>query len=116
MDRDAASPLPVPSDPTAIAEVVPPYEWKFVRNVAFVGCGLLAFAAVIGLVATAVDAAPEWPGHPARLLLVLVGSVSLGAAVSMRPDLWQAWALGAAGAALAVVGTPAHWDSFRILF
>ena len=45
-----------------------------------------------------------------------VGAITVGAAVSMRPDLWQAWAIGTGAALLAIVGTPAHWDSFRLLF
>jgi hypothetical protein len=77
---------------------------------------MLAAAALLGLVATAVGAGPEWFGNPARLVLVLVGAITAGAAVSMRPESWRAWAFGAAGMALAVAGTPAHWDSFRLLF
>jgi hypothetical protein len=34
----------------------------------------------------------------------------------MRSDLWQAWAVAAAAALFAVFGTPAHWDSFRLVF
>ncbi len=108
MDRDA-----VPAQ--SIAEVVPPFEWASVRKVGSVGLGLVAGAAVLGLVATALGA-PPWGLHTARLFLVFIGAITTGAAVSMRPDLWQAWALGAAAGALAVVGTPAHWDSFRLLF
>lgn len=116
MERDAAGALPVPSDPTKIAEVVPPYEWPFVRKIAFVGCGMLAAAALIGLLATALDAGSTWPGHYPRLVLVLIGAITVGGALSMRPDLWQAWALGTVGCILAIFGTPAHWDSFRTLF
>src|SRR5262245_46124161 len=107
MDRDA-------HPPTSLAEVVPPFEWSAVRQVGFSGATLLACAAVLGLVATATDVPSAV--HTARLLLVLVGSITVGAAVSMRPDLWQAWAIGTGGAVLALVGTPAHWDSFRLLF
>lgn len=113
MDRDAA--LPVPSDPTALAEVVPPYEWNFVRKVGFVGVGLLAIAAAIGLTATALEAGPEWPGNGVRLFLVLFGAIITGAAVSMRPDMWQAWGLGTLATILGYIGIPMHWDSFRIL-
>lgn len=109
MDRDA--PPLVSASP---AEVVPPFEWPAVRRVGSLGLSLLAAAAGLGLIATAVDV--PWPVHTARLFLVLFGAVTTGAAVSMRPDLWPAWAVGAIGAALAVVGTPAHWDSFRLLF
>jgi hypothetical protein len=115
MDRGAA-PNSSPAVANSAAEVVPPFEWPFVRKVGLVGAGLLAVAVVLGLVATAIDAAPQWPGHSVRLFLVLFGAIAAGAAVSMRPDLWQAWALGAGSALLAVFGTPAHWDSFRMLF
>ncbi len=115
MERDAAA-APHLSHPATLAEVVPPFEWAFVRKVGLVGAGLLALAAALGLVATAINATPAWPGHGARLVLVLLGSLTAGGAVSMRPDLWQAWALGAGAAILAIVGVPAHWDSFRLLF
>ena len=50
------------------------------------------------------------------MLLVVTGALAAGGAVSLRPDLWKAWALGAGAALLAVAGTPAHWDTFRLLF
>ncbi len=53
---------------------------------------------------------------PVQLFLVFVGTVIAGAAVSMRPDLWWVWGLGAVAAALASVGLPASWDSFPPLF
>jgi hypothetical protein len=68
--------------------VVPPFEWAFVRKVALAGIGLLAVATALGLVATVIDAPPQWPLHSVRLFLVLVGALTAGAAVSMRPDLW----------------------------
>lgn len=107
MDRDAAAAPP---------EVVPPFEWPAVRKVAAAGLGLLGLAAALGGAATALDAGPQWPGHVARVLLVLAGAVTLGAALSMRPDLWAAWALACAGALVAVPAVPAHWDSFRLFF
>jgi hypothetical protein len=112
MDRDA-TPLP-PAD--APAEVVPPVEWAVVRKVGLVGTGLVAAAAVLGLVATGMGDSVPSAVHTARLVLVLVGAVTAGAAVSMRPDLWRAWAVGGAAALLAVAGVPAHWDSFRLMF
>lgn len=111
MDRDAAPASPAPAD-AALAEVVPPVEWAVVRKIGLAGAALIAVAAALGLA----DAPPEWPGHTARMLLVLAGAVTAGGAVSLRPDLWKAWAVGAAAALLAVAGTPAHWDSFRLLF
>jgi hypothetical protein len=113
MDRGANA--LAPSD-TAGVEVVPPVEWPTVRKIGLAGAGLLTVAAALGLVASALaDPAPA-ALQTARLLCVLVGSITVGAAVSMRPDMWQVWALGAGAAVLAVVGTPAHWDSFRLLF
>src|SRR5262249_5157302 len=50
-----------------------------------------------------------------RLLLVLVGAVTAGAAVSLAPGRWPLWAVGAAAAVLARFGIPEHWDSFRML-
>jgi hypothetical protein len=112
MDRDATALTP---SNTAGAEVVPPIEWPTVRKIGLVGAGLIAVAAALGLVTTALpDPVPAL--QTARLLCVFVGSITVGAAVSMRPDLWRTWAIGAGAAVLAVVGTPAHWDSFRLLF
>jgi hypothetical protein len=122
MDRGAVSGLA--GAPISSADVVPPYEWGFVRRVALVALGLLGTATVLGLVVTALDdPAPDsdlasvvGALHSARLFLVLGGAITAGAAVSMRPDRWQTWALGAGAGLLAVFGTPAHWDSFRLLF
>ena len=105
MDRDAES----------VAGVVPPPEWAFVRKVGLVGLGMVAGAAALGLVAT-VMGSPPWVLHTARLWLVFVGALAAGSAVSMRPDRWEAWAIGAGAGLLAVGGMPAHWDSFRLMF
>jgi hypothetical protein len=102
MDRDAPAP-PV--------EVVPPVGWKLARGVAAAGGGMIALAALLGLV----DGSPG-PVSTARLFLVFVGSVTAGVGISLRPDRWEAWAIGAAAAAVGVAGVPAHWDSFRLLF
>jgi hypothetical protein len=95
--------------------VVPPHPWQTVLQVGRVGIGLTGVAALLGLVTLLGDDTP-WPIHTARLLLVFVGAIIAGAAVSMRPDLGKAWALGGLAALLAVPGTPAHWDSFRLVF
>src|SRR5881296_2172184 len=102
MDRGASAlpSAPVP-DPSAGADVVPPHPLPAVLRVGVVGLVLIAGAVALGLVATAAGASVNSPIHPARVLLVFAGAVTVGAAVSMRPDLWQAWALGAAGAVLA---------------
>jgi len=80
------------------------------------GLGLVAVSALLGLVATTIGDSAPWPIHTARLFLVLIGSITVGAAVSIRPDLSQIWAVAAATALLGLVGIPAHWDSFRLLF
>lgn len=115
MERDAAPLAPPPSalDPSS---AVPPVAWETVRKVGVAGAGLTAAAAVLGIAVAAIGDSAPWPLATARLALVFVGAVAAGLAVSWRPDLWQAWAIGAATALFAVFGTPAHWDSFRLLF
>ena len=110
MDRDAPLPLP-----PSVHDVVPPVAWETVRKVALTGLALAGAAAALGLVATFAGEVPSVL-HTARLLLVFAAGVFAGSAVSLRATMWQAWALGAATAAAAWVGTPAHWDSFRLLF
>ena len=115
MDSGAPSVRTAPN-PTTLADVVPPHEWPFVRKVGFAGVGMAAVAAVLGMAAAALgDSAPSLIAT-ARLFLVFFAALAAGAAVSMRPDLWQAWTLGALTAALGVAGLPGHWDSFRLLF
>jgi hypothetical protein len=110
MDRDAGS-TPAPTSPD---DAVPPVAPETVRTTGLVGVGLVAVAAGLGLVAHAVGKPPDVL-NTARLFLVLAGAITAGAAVSMRPDLWWAWAMGAAAALLGVGGLPGHWDSFRLL-
>ncbi|MBY0513206.1 MAG: hypothetical protein K2P78_04755 [Gemmataceae bacterium] len=107
MDRDA----PPPS-----SSVVPAYELTTVRTVALAGQGLCGLAALLGLAAAGMGDGTPWPLHTARLVLVFVGAILAGAAVSMRPDQWKVWAAGAIAALLASWGTPEHWDSFRLVF
>ncbi|HSQ56989.1 MAG TPA: hypothetical protein VLM40_14710 [Gemmata sp.] len=52
----------------------------------------------------------------ARVILVFVGVITAGSAISMRPDLWWAWALGSATAWIATIALPGSWDSFPALF
>lgn len=114
MERDAsATPPPPVFDP---ASALPPVAWETVRKVGLAGAGLTAAAAVLGIAATAMGDSAPWPIATARLALVFIGAVAAGLAVSWRADLWQAWAVGAAAALFAIFGTPAHWDSFRLLF
>jgi len=109
MDRDAVLPPP-PFD------VVPPVRWETARQVGLAGAGLAGLAAALGLVATLVPDGGPWVLSTARLVLVFLGAVTAGLAVSFRPDRTETWAIGATTAALAIGGTPAHWDSFRMLF
>jgi hypothetical protein len=111
MERDAPPTAPV--DP---ASALPPVPWDTVRKVGVAGSGLIAAAVGVGIVATALGATAPWVLSTARLWLVAVGAVTVGLALSWRPDLWQSWALAGAASLLAVFGTPAHWDSFRLLF
>ena len=99
MDRDA----------TAAAEVVPPVEWATVQRVGGIGFGLCAVAAILGV--TGVSELST-----VRLFAVFFGGVAGGLAVSFRPDLVQSWLLGTAVAVAGLFGTPAHWDSLRLLF
>ena len=104
-----------PPDPLS-ADALPPPDPKTVYRVGLAGLGLCAAAAALGVMAdNALGGGPELLST-ARLLLVGVGALIAGAAVSMRAGLWQAWAI-AAGAALlaAVAGLPEHWDSARLL-
>jgi hypothetical protein len=110
MDRDAST---APATP---ADAVPPTPPASVRATALAGLGLCAAAAALGLVAAGLGSSAPAALNTARLFLVVVGAVTAGAAISMRPDLWWAWAVAAAAAALGVPGLPAHWDSFRLLF
>src|SRR5262245_7244365 len=112
MDRDAPFSYP----PTPSPDVVPPVRWETARAVGLTGTGMVAGAAVLGLAATVIGDSTPWPLHTARLALVFLGTITAGLAVSFRPDRWQAWAIGVAAALLAIPGTPAHWDSFRLLF
>ena len=109
MDRDAALAVPLSPD-----DAVPPVAPATVRLTGLIGAGILGVAALLGLAASAAGEVPT-AVNTARLFLVLIGAITVGAAISMRPDLWWAWAIGAGGMALAWGGLPGHWDSFRIL-
>ena len=93
MDRDASS-LNAPLSP---ADAIPPITPQSVRLTGLAGAGLVGIATVLGLVALGAGEVPSVL-HTARLFLVLIGVITIGAAISMRPDLWWIWAIGAAGA------------------
>ena len=112
--RDLPSRIVMERDASTAVEVVPPIAWETTRKIALIGLGLTGTAAALGLLAAAID--PPAILHTVRLFFVFFGAVIAGLAISFRSDLWQPWALGACTALLAVFGTPAHWDSFQILF
>lgn len=110
MEHDAGSP-PASISP---ADAVPPIAPESVRTTGVVGLALVGGAAVLGLTASAWQDVPS-AIQTARLFLVLIGIITVGAAISMRFELWWAWAMGAAAAALSWAGLPAHWDSYRLV-
>ena len=89
MDRDVAT-LPFPP---GLADPTPPVALASVRLTGLVGLGLLGISATMGLAALAMNEVPS-AVNTARLLLVLVGTITVGAAISMRHDLWWVWGLG----------------------
>jgi hypothetical protein len=108
MERAATPPSPPDLDP--------PVVWETVQRISYTGLGLVAIAAVLGLAAGAVSGIAGSAISSVRILLVFAGVITAGVAISMRFDLWQTWAFGAATALVAVGGLPAHWDSFRFFF
>ena len=109
MDRDAPS-LSCPADAN------PPDSPASVRLVGLVGVGLTVVAALLALVAALIGESSPTAVHTARLFLSFIGVITAGAALSMRPDLWWAWALGSLASAFCVIGLPAEWDSFHTFF
>ncbi|QEL13735.1 hypothetical protein [Limnoglobus roseus] len=102
--------LPLPIDPN------PPPEPRRVYTVAGIGLAVTAVAAALGI---ALDASGSGGGPSAlsafRLVLVAGGTLTVGAAVSMRATLPLVWLFGAGAAFLASFGLPEHWDSARML-
>lgn len=102
MDRDPDS--TVPSCP---ADAVPPWSPSTVMFTSVLGTGLVGAATVFSLA----------PGLDiVRVFLVFLGAVLAGSAISMRPNLWWAWAMGAGASLLAVAGLPSSWDSYQLFF
>jgi hypothetical protein len=122
MDRAVAS-------AASVSELLPPPEPASAYRVGLIGFGLSAGAAILGGAASAIwgdtpafwDGLPSsvntpWPVQAARLLLVALGTLFAGSAISMRAGLWRTWALAAAtGLLAALIGLPDHWDSARLL-
>jgi hypothetical protein len=109
MERDAAPPL-------SPADAVPPHSPDAVRLIGLIGVGLCAAAALLAGVTDVAISSPVRAIDIARVALAFVGVVTAGAAISMRPDLWWAWGLGAVAAGAGVIGLPAAWDSFHTFF
>lgn len=112
MDRDAGAALPLTP-----ADAVPPFSPRFVQKTGLFGVGSLALAVLIGAISLALgDSIPSDLTNGLRLLLVFVGVVTTGSAISMRPDLWWTWGFGTVASLLAVFGLPNQWDSFQMFF
>ncbi len=102
--------VPLPIDPD------PPADPRRVYRVAGVGLAVLAAAAALGLALDLSGSGGPSALSRVRLLLVAVGSLTVGAAVSMRATLPAVWLVAATAAALAAwFGLPEHWDSARML-
>lgn len=96
----------VPTDP------VPPTEPVRVYRLAGLGIALAAAATALGLVAG--ESGPS-PFATVRLVLVAIGALLAGSALSLRPNLPLAWLLAAVAAGTASQGLPEHWDSIRMM-
>jgi hypothetical protein len=90
---------------------VPPVPARTVYRTGLAGAGLCLLASAVGLAVRVSET--DGPGFVStiRLLLVAVGAVTAGAAVSLRPKLPFAWLIAGTASLLAVVGIPPHWDS-----
>lgn len=101
-------------DPATDA-VIPPVPARTVYRYGLIGLALTAAAA--GLTVAVAVADREGPGLIAsvRLLLVAVGVVTAGAALSWRASLPLAWLIAGGTALLAWLGLPPHWDSARLV-
>ncbi|HEY2786292.1 MAG TPA: hypothetical protein VGJ05_15100 [Fimbriiglobus sp.] len=107
MDRDE-------SPPSAGEILLPQTSPGYAQKIALGGAGLCAVAAVIGASVSGMESPPAITCS-IRLVLVLVGAVTVGAAVSLAPGNWKLWVIGAGAGVLAWFGIPAHWDSYRLL-
>src|SRR5262245_35198613 len=107
MDRDESPPADRDS-------LLPPSRPGYELTVGLVGAGLCALAAAVGAVVSGQESPPPY-SSTLRLVLVLIGAVTAGAAVSLAPARWPVWAIAATAAAFARFGIPEHWDSYRML-
>src|ERR1700722_3053600 len=111
MDRDAGSTFSL-----APAEAVPPFSEKSVRITGLIGFGIIALATLLGLATLTMGESTPSGLNAVRVILVFIGVVTAGSAISMRPDLWWAWGIGTLSCLLAVFGLPNSWDSFQMFF
>ena len=104
--------------PPAPTDVLPPVSPRTAARVAAVGAGLCGLATLLALVPFD-DAGGPLGLSTGRLLLVAVGALTAGGALSWRPDLHWMWLIAAGTAALASLGLPeprpGDWDSARML-
>lgn len=97
---------PLPADP------LPPPDPARVHRLAGLGIVLAAVAAGLGF-ATG-ETGPS-PLATVRLVLVALGALLAGSALSLRPNLPSAWFLAALAAGVVSLGLPGHWDSIRMM-
>lgn len=122
MDRDA------PQVPLRFNELVPPPDVRHVQRVGALGFGLVAAAAILGVLSGAIGPDAPWILSTLRLWLVGIGVAIAGYAISLRPSLPTAWLIAAAAGFLAgglppsfptrgigLVGVPNSWDSGQFM-
>ena len=92
--------------------VLPPPDSRSTHRIAGVGLAICVLSALLGLIPTSGPSLLS----TVQLLLVAVGTLTLGSAVARRADLWPIWLAAAIGGFLvAFLGIPEHWDSARLL-
>jgi hypothetical protein len=97
---------------TLESRVLPPPEPSRVYRLAVIGLALCAVAAGVGL---AVAESGPSVLNTLRLVLVAVGLIVVGSALSLRPLLPIAWLIAACAFTASIYGIPSHWDSARIV-
>lgn len=100
------------ADPAQPPDLVPPPDPARVYRIAGVGIALTTAAAALGFASG--ESGPSTTAT-IRLVLVALGALVAGSALSLAPKLPIAWLLAAVAAGLAALGLPEHWDSIRML-
>jgi hypothetical protein len=104
------------SNTTSPPDLVPPTEPRTVFRLGLFAIACTGLAALLGLLGAALDANGPGPLSTIRLLLVALGGLLAGSALSLRANLWEVWGLAAGTCLLAALGgLPEHWDSARLL-